>query len=304
MILIPPILALVLAFLIPISICIITGLAIIAKRRGFNGRFGTIAKALYFPKLEGVAKDEGTHEISGANSSLLLLFVGIAIFIIANLLATFYLSFIDVMHVINVDNAEFVSNVSFVTIDDPFHGGWLGILPWYGGYPMPPLGLHVPHETWEWLLFTGIAWGNDVFLQSRIMVINQELLIASLFFLIPLLFRPVREAVVPSILLYLTGTLTIIRGFIGMLGKTVSVLFFGGTLDMGYMSYDLTDIGTEGFMQIVMISLPIILAGLAVFSILGYFFWKSQFKERGFSAKWFIIFVMGTYLVPFFLSMW
>ncbi|MHA1905314.1 MAG: hypothetical protein ACW977_15275, partial [Candidatus Thorarchaeota archaeon] len=59
-----------------------------------------------------------------------------------------------------------------------------------------------------------------------------------------------------------------------------------------------------GFMQIVMISLPIILAGLAVFSILGYFFWKSQFKERGFSAKWFFLFVMGTYLVPLFLSMW
>jgi hypothetical protein len=53
-----------------------------------------------------------------------------------------------------------------------------------------------------------------------------------------------------------------------------------------------------------MISLPIILAGLAVFSILGYFFWKSQFKERGFSAKWFFLFVMGTYLVPLFLSMW
>jgi hypothetical protein len=268
-------------------------LAIISKRRGFNGRFGTIAKALYIPKVKDLARDEGTQESSRANSSLLLLFVGIAIFIIANLLATFYLSFIDVMHVINIDNAEFVSNVSFISIDDPFHGGWLG-----------NLGLHVHHETWEWLLFTGIAWGNDVFLQSRIIVIIQELLIASLFFLIPLLFKQVREAVVPSILLFLTGTLTIIRGFIGMLGKTVLVLYFGGTLDMGYVSYDLADIGPEGFMQIMMISLPVVLVGLVVFSILGYFYWKSQFKERGFSAKWFILFVMGTYLVPLFLSMW
>jgi flagellar biosynthesis protein FliQ len=265
-------------------------LAIISKRRGFNGRFGTIAKALSIPKVKDLARGEGTQESSRANSSLLLLFVGIAIFIIANLLATFYLSFIDVMHVINVDNAEFVSNVSFISIDDPFHGGCLG--------------LHVHHETWEWLLFTGIAWGNDVFLQSRIIVIIQELLIASLFFLIPLLFKQVREAVVPSILLFLTGTLTIIRGFIGMLGKTVLVLYFGGTLDMGYVSYDLADIGPEGFMQIMMISLPVVLVGLVVFSILGYFYWKSQLKERGFSAKWFILFVMGTYLVPLFLSMW
>jgi hypothetical protein len=257
-------------------------LAIISKRRGFNGRFGTIAKALSIPKVKDLARGEGTQESSRANSSLLLLFVGIAIFIIANLLATFYLSFIDVMHVINIDNAEFVSNVSFISI----------------------LGLHVHHETWEWLLFTGIAWGNDVFLQSRIIVIIQELLIASLFFLIPLLFKQVREAVVPSILLFLTGTLTIIRGFIGMLGKTVLVLYFGGTLDMGYVSYDLADIGPEGFMQIMMISLPVVLVGLVVFSILGYFYWKSQFKERGFSAKWFILFVMGTYLVPLFLSMW
>ncbi len=304
MILIPPILAFVFAFLIPIFICIITGLAIRSKKRGFNDCFGTIARILYIPEAKDMARDEGTHESSGISTSLLLMFVGIVIFTIANLLATFYLSLIDVMHVISVDNAGVVSNVSFISIEDPFHGGWWGYLPWYGGYPMPLLGQDAHHETWEWILFTGIAWNNDVFLQWRIIDINLGLIIASLFFLTPLLFKAVREAAIPSILLFLSGTLTAIRGFIGMLGKTVSILYFGGTLDMGYVSYDLAEIGTAGFVQIVMISLPVILIGLAVFSILGYFYWKSQLKERGISAKWFILFVMATYLVPLFLSVW
>jgi hypothetical protein len=297
MILITPSLAIILAFLIPISFYLIIVLIVYSRRCEFKNRFGRIAKILSNPTFINTAEEsDSIQEKTAISSSLILFFVGIIVFVIANILATFYLTLIDVIQVITVDNEGVAGSVSFISLEDPFHGTWWGSLPWYGSYPMPLLGNDVPHETWEWILFVGVAWHNFTFLDYRILDISTNLMIMSLFFLLPLLLKPVRKSFIPSILLFGSGTLIAVRGFFGLFIKGISVLYFGVTLDMGHASYGLPDMVAEVFTNVVMSSLLIILVGLLMFSVLGTKFWKSHFKERGLSTKWFALFHISIYL--------
>ena len=297
MILITPSLAIVLAFLIPILFYLILGMVIYSGRCKFNNKFGGFAKILNNPILTNTTENtDGIQESPAINSSLILFFVGMVVFIIANILATFYVTLIDVIQVITVDNEGIAGSVAFISLDDPFHGRWFGSLPWYGGYPMPLLGQDVPHETWEWILFVGIAWNNLVFLEGRIVDININLMIMSLFFLLPLLLRPVRESFIPSILLFVSGTLIALRGIFGLFVKTISILYFATYLEMGDMSYGLLEMGAESFIQIIVTSLSLILVGLVLFTVLGTRFWKSHFNETEISTKWFALFHILVYL--------
>ena len=304
MILITPSLAIMLAFLIPISFYLFLSLALYSKRCEFRNRFGRIGKILYNPILTSKTENSDNIQDSEAiNRSLILFFVGTVVFILANILAIFYLTLIDVIQVITVDNEGVAGSVSFILLEDPFHGGWLGSLPWYGAYPMPLLGHEVPHETWEWILFVGVAWNNLVFLEGRIIEIGINLMIISLFFLVPLLLRPVRESFIPSILLFVSGTLIALRGFFGLFIKAISVVYFGAMLEMGHMSYGLLEMGAESFIQIIVTSLSLILMGLVLFTVLGIRFWKSHFKDTGISTKWFALFHISVYLSSL-LLMW
>jgi hypothetical protein len=280
-------------------------MTIYSRKHKYQGRFGKIAKIL--DGLIGIELNRDNENIQTSatrKSYFALLYLGFVIVVFANLIATFYLSLIDVVIILSNNEEGLISSVNYIVIQDPFHGGWLGSLPWYSSYPLPLFGANTFHEDWEWILFTGIGWENFVFLENIIEDINLFLLTIGVVFLLPLGIKAVRESFIPALLHFMSGILIIFRGIFGLFGESISVLYFGNTLDMGYVRYGVEEIGIERLTQITFFSFSAIIIGIVFFSIVGHFLWKSHLKTMGISSKWFLVFLSASYFSSLFAIMW
>ncbi len=194
---------------------------------------------------------------------LLVFYSLLLVFLIANTLASFYLSIADIL--IDVLDPGFISRTwSGITIGSPFDSGWIGSLPWYGQGFLPPEGSLIYHETWTWLFFSaGITDDSSFFLgASRIIIISGPLL--GLLFILPLLHPRFRSSGPQSLFSFTTGMLISTRGLFGCFAQAWSLVFESETLHYGIRIVDIGSIGTSSLWSVLLVSgLLILVLGAA-----------------------------------------
>ena len=194
---------------------------------------------------------------------LLVFYSLLFIFLIANTLASFYLSIADIL--VDIIDPGFITRTwSAIAIGSPFDSGWIGSLPWYGQGFLPPEGSLVYHETWTWLFFSaGITDDSSFFLgASRIIIISGPVL--GLLFVLPLLHPRFRFSGLHSLFSFTTGMLISTRGIFGCFAQAWRLVFESEILQYGIRVVDIGSIGTSSLWSVLLVSgLLILVLGAA-----------------------------------------
>ncbi|MHA1958964.1 MAG: hypothetical protein ACW99U_01955 [Candidatus Thorarchaeota archaeon] len=309
----PVAIAELLVYVVPVFIFGIIVTIVAIDRRGVSGNLRRAVSFLMNPFGTGVSESSeaapamngqnGPNKKGGLGLRLQIAYLAIAIFLLSNLIGVFYYVMADVAMVITQDTNGLARIVTSVVVQTPFHGGWMGSLPWYGGFPLPLAGVDTFHEPWSWIFFTAFIGDNpDLFnnLGNELLLYNY---VVALVFLIPLLIRPIRKSFVPSLFLLATSMVTSTRAILGCLALALKVGYLGDTLQFGTFVVDGIQL-TEAIPVLIGALLPWILGLFAGYMCLGFLLSRVHFRQQRRSQYWFLAYVALSYWIGFLFLMW
>lgn len=224
---------------------------------------------------------------------LLLIYGGILLFLISNLIGEFYFLLADITQQVSqgsTGNTRIWSSFVFKSL---FSGGWMGYLPWYGNLPLPPTNLASFHDTWSWVFFTAPLADNPAFLDNMVWGIIIHCLLFSLLFLIPLVFGPIRKLFLPSMFFFSTGMLTSIRGFTTCLSQVFQLEYFSGSITYGVLTITKTDLKsiTNLYENFIIPLIFVMLIFFVFFLLLGRKIWRHHYPNHQYSHYWFMLYI-------------
>jgi hypothetical protein len=208
---IPQVFAIVLFFLIPILLYLLS-IVIIRfgvetsesriRRLFFSARKPLEFNSLSNEDLQQVPDTERsryvTHEVV---ARLVTIYLVIGIFLLSNIIGTFYHVMADVLQHVGNYGEEEIRMWSAIVFTTPFSGGWIGTFPWYGYGFWPSPFPETYHEPWNWLFHTtSLVTGNPTFFQDMAQDFVFIPMIFGLILLLPLARKSVWESFLPSIL--------------------------------------------------------------------------------------------------------
>jgi len=300
------------AILVPIiSVALTASLYLFAKRNPSN-RFGRVASILTKPIPLKTLRPESAESssVNDAQTYLrkqlvnryFLIILLLALFLVSNLLATFYHIMCD--YSINIIDPGFVSSTwENIVIESPFKGGWYGSLPWYGDRFLPPEGAIVYHETWNWIYFSAGITDDLTFFTGATNIVLIMTILFGLVFLLPLIIKPIRKSFSQSLFFYLTGMLVSTRGIFGYFCQAWKLEY-----ESSYLQYGIRLV-TSGQLQVTteaaIISnlFPIIVILFAIFVAGGGLLWKKHYPNHRRSYLLFMGYIAISYWASFFLIM-
>lgn len=300
------------AILVPlVSVTLTASLYLIANRNPSN-RLGRVASILTRPiPLKSLHPERaGSSSVDDVRTYLrkqlvnryFLIILLLVLFLVSNLLATFYHIMCD--YTINIIDPEFVSSTwENLIIESPFKGGWYGSLPWYGDRFLPPEGAIVYHETWNWIYFSaGITDDLTFFIGATNIVLIMTVLFG-LVFLLPLIIKPIRNSFSQSLFFFLSGMLVSTRGIFGYFCQAWKLEY-----ESSYLQYGIRLV-TSGQLQVTteaaIISnlFPILVILCAIFVVVGGLLWKKHYPDHRRSYLLFMGYTATSYWASFFLIM-
>jgi hypothetical protein len=166
-------------------------------------------------------------------TTLAFVYIAVALFLVSNLIAEFYVVVGDLSFNIAQGTTGFGRTVTSVAILNPFYGGWIGSFPWYGSFELPPYNSDVFHNTWNWVFFTAARTDNANFFGGMIEDMFYRLLPVGIVFLLPLAIRSIRESVVPSFFQLVTSMTIASRVAFGAFAQAWNLQFGDATLQYG-----------------------------------------------------------------------
>jgi hypothetical protein len=302
-----------LVYLIPAVIFGTIVVILALNRRGVSGRLGRVVSFLmHAPGSSAMESDEPgqvTRESSSPSTvgrlafTVQVAYLAIAIFLVSSLIGVFYYVMGDVAMEITQGSTGLARTVTSVIIQTPFHGGWMGSLPWYTLFPLPLAGVDTFHEPWSWILFTAFIGDNpDLFsnLGNELLLYNYAV---ALVFLVPLLIKPIRKSFVPSLFLLTTSMVTSTRVILGCLALALKVGYLGDTLQFGTFVVDGVQM-TEAIPAVIGALLPWTLGLFAGYMCLGFLLSRVHFRQQRRSQYWFLAYLALSYWVGFLFLMW
>ncbi len=304
--------AITIAILVPIvSVTLTVVLYQIANRNPSNrlGRFASILtkpiplKSLQPDDVESSsAKDVRFHVRKQLVSRYFLIVLLLVLFLVSNLLATFYQIMSD--YAINIIDPEFVSSTwTNIITESPFKGGWYGTFPWYGDRFLPPEGEIVYHETWNWIYFSaGITDDSTFFMGATNIVLIMTILIG-LLFLIPLVAKPIRNSFSQSLFFFLTGMLVFTRGIFGYFSQAWNLEYGSSFLQYGVRLVTSGQLQVTTEVAIISNLLPIIGILCVFFVFCGGLLWKRHYPNHRRSHLFFMVYIAISYWMSLFLIM-
>ncbi|MFX1483313.1 MAG: hypothetical protein ACFFCP_09000 [Promethearchaeota archaeon] len=222
---------------------------------------------------------------------LFLIYTGLFIFLISFMISEFYEVIFDIMLPVNQGSTGEIRTLSSVVFQNLFSAGWVGSMPWYGGYPLPS-GLGTYHETWKWVFYTAAFTDNPYFLQTIILALLLVSIVVGFAFLTPLGIKSIRQSFTPSLFIYVLGMLISTKAIIGCLAQISSLVFGGAEIRYGVMT--ITGDMIPNIIDGVLFGFPIALGFFAFFLAIGWKLWKIHYSDKQ-SRKWFMGYVTLIY---------
>jgi len=299
------------AILIPIvSVTITASLYLIANRNPSN-RLGRLASILTRPiPLKSLQSDNAESSSVNVQSHLrkqlvnryFLILLLLVLFLVSNLLATFYHIMSD--YAINIIDPGFVSSTWMnIIIESPFNGGWYGTLPWYGDRFLPPEGAIVYHETWNWIYFSAGITDDPTFFMGATNIVLIMTSLIGLVFLLPLITKPIRNSFSQSLFFFLTGMLVSTRGIFGYFSQAWKLEYGSSYLQYGSRLVTSGQLQVTTEAAIISNLFPIIGILCAIFVVVGGLLWKKHYPNHRRSYLLFMVYIAISYWVSLFFIM-
>ena len=224
---------------------------------------------------------------------ILLIYGGIILFFLGNLIGEFYFILSDISLPINQGSTGDLRVWNSIVFNSPFSGGWMGFFPWYGNFPLPPMYLDTFHETWGWIFFTSTITDNPAFLDSMVWSILIGSMLSGLLFLVPLLFGVIRKSFLPSMFFFSTGMLTTMKGIFSCFSQAFKLEFASGSVTYGIQTITKKNLEstTDLLESFVLPLLFVILILFVFFVLLGHKLWRHHYPSHQFSHYWFMFYI-------------
>jgi hypothetical protein len=224
---------------------------------------------------------------------MVLVYLAIGLFLLSSVIGTFYYVMSDALMEVNQSSTGELRIISSISLLNPFQGGWIGTLPWYGGFPLPPRNFEVFHDPWSWILFTCNFVDNPYFFQTEVIVMQVITAIFGLAFLIPLAVKRIRQSFVASLFLFMTSMTTMTRVAFGLFTQSWRLDYAGEVITFGVLEIEGAEIvQTAGS---ITYGLSVILGLFIVFAVIGGKLWRSHYPDHRRSHYWFMLFVALCY---------
>ena len=309
---IPLYVAILLVFLIPVTAISIALLLPILKRRTRSPRLLWLLDRIMNPPSfrsppNAATAQEQPTSLSSRHlsffSCLAVLYLYIVLFVLGNLVGTFYSVAADISRSVTQGGTGLPRVVNGVLFQDTFHAGWTGDLPWYGVLPLPLKGMNTYHETWTWIFFVGYFAGEDFSLSMTQNIIGLTF-IAGIVFLLPLLIGRIRTSFVPSLFFFVVGMTTATRALFGCFAQALKLGYFGDTLQFGLLQLSAADFPLDVLNTVIFTLLPFVSLMFVLFPVLGYVLWKRHYPGSRRSAAWFAVSVLILCCLNLLVLMW
>jgi hypothetical protein len=222
---------------------------------------------------------------------LFFVYVGIALFLLSFIIGEFYEVFMDTLLPVTQGSTGESRIVTSVIFQNPFAAGWMGSMPWYGGFPAPS-ALGTYHETWSWIFITASYTDNPYFLETVISFLLEASFIFGLVFLAPLGIKTIRHSFVSSIFFLMSGMTIFTKAVFGCFAQAWALLFGDASITYGVISA--TGDSIPNLIDAISYGIPIILAMFALFIVLGNQLWRMHYDDSE-SRTWFLVFITMSY---------
>jgi hypothetical protein len=198
---------------------------------------------------------------------------------------------------------------SSIVIVSPFSSGFTGYQTWYGMYPNPILESPYYHSTWGWIFYTsglfnnlfpnmqydffGTSVNSLVFTYSSLIVVF-TLIIGGLF-LLPLLWKNIRQSFLASLFFFEAGMVIGTKGVFSCFAQAWKIEVNGNLLQYGAFIISRSTIAAQ---WVILGLLPIIIGLYFLFLWIGKKLWKVHYLEiNSISKKTFLIAVSINFIV-------
>ncbi len=216
----------------------------------------------------------------------------ICVFILGSIIATFYYIMGDLLLPLGQGQTTDIRTWSSISIDTPFTGTWYGSFPWYGGDGFPLTDTH--ENPWSWFFFIAALTDNPDFVSTMFPIMLLIPVLVSLVFLAPLAFKSLRVAFVPSLVLFVTGMVTMTSSIFRCFAEVFSLEFGSASILSGI--FEVTRIELQGLTtSVILVLVPIIILLFVVFLLLGRKFSTIHQNENNISRNKLLLFIMCTY---------
>jgi len=299
-IIIPELWAYVLLILIPILAISITIMASYYIRKKPSSKVtGYLSLFVRKLEIESIPTTDGDTNRTDAKrqivSRLAIVYLLLILFYLSNTIGVFYYVMSDVVQTMTQGSTGLSRIVSSIIIESPFEGGWVGNLPWYGFVPLPPAGVDLFHEPWNWIFFTAAGTDNTSFLMNTTADMMLNSFFFASFFLVPLLFKTIRKSFVSSLFLFTSGMAVATRFIFGLFAQAWNLLFDSAIIQFGLEQVTAGELQVITEWEIISMTLPIIIVMCVIFSIIGWKLWRSHYPDHNRSHIWFMLYVIGSF---------
>lgn len=222
-----------------------------------------------------------------------LVYIAILLFFLSNIIAEFYLVWIDVSMPVNQGSTGDMRTWSSMVINTPFSSGWLGTFPWYNGFSMPPMGLDVYHDVWSWIFFTATLTDNPYFFSTVVTYMFILSSVLGLIFLLPLTSKRVRGSYFPSIFLVATSMLVMTRWLFTCYAQAWKLQYGGASIQYGLVV--VTEEIATFTNSVISGTAPFILLFYFLFALIGWKLAGTHYPNNNSYRRWFIVFLSIVY---------
>ena len=209
-----------------------------------------------------------------------------------------------------VDGSSPPSSVwNSIIIESPFSSGFRGYQIWYGMYPNPILESQYYHNTWGWIFYTSGLFNNlfpnmqyDFFgtsVDSLIFTYSSLIMVFTLIigglFLLPLLWKNIRQSFLASLLFFEAGMVIGTKGVFSCFAQAWKIEVNGNLLQYGAHIISKSTIAAQ---WVILGLIPIIIGFYFLFLWIGKKLWKVHYSQtNSISKRTFLVFVSINYLV-------
>jgi len=306
---IPAFLANALYILIPVFLIVISLLIVRYSEEGSSSGVKRFFHALRQPVALKSMSDEvvgqlpeeerGSYLKGQIVARLVIVYLVLMVFLLGNIIATFNYVMADVIFPINQGSTGDLRLWSAVVLNNPFSGGWLGTFPWYGSGGLPSMNIDTYHEPWDWLYFLAPTTDNPDFVATAFPVYLIIPVLMGLVYLIPLARKSIRESYLPSLLLSISGMLSMVYGIFNCFAISQYLLDPTSTITFGY--YSVTGASMNGLpLSMMQFLIPTLIGFFLIFIVLGKKLGGIHYPENQKAQRLFMLFVTLTYWLSLF----
>jgi hypothetical protein len=314
-----------LATLIPVSMILLSIIINCLAKRKDDSLFRRFAKFLSTPfEFQQLSKNQELIELPEIKARKIirkellfrmnLIYLLILIFLFCSFLGELYQVLADrtllIIFTNIVDGSPPPSSIwTSVVIVSPFSSGFRGFQPWYGMYPTPVLESQYYHSTWGWIFYTsglfnnlfhnmqydffGTSVNSLVFTYSSLIIVF-TLIIGGLF-LLPLLWKNMRQSFLVSLFFFEAGMVISTKGAFSCFAQAWKIEVNGNLLQYGAHIISKSTIAAQ---WVILGLIPIIIGLYFLFLWIGKKLWKVHYSQtNSVTKRTFLIAVSINYLV-------